>query len=318
MARTSTAVRRDTDRQITGNGAWIEHFARCHALTIAALAGLAALAAPLLWLLPPPAVTITATAFVLFGVPHGAVDHLVARDHLRPIAGRAWFLVFSPVYLGLAGAVLALWFLAPVLALVLFLAVSILHFGLEDAGSGAPLAAFARGGLPIALPVLLHPAETARFFALLGAADGIPAVVQLSAWVWLPCALLYGRRLAADAGRRHDLIEVVALIFVFIILPPLPAVAFYFVVAHSTRHAAGLAARHDPIDAARGFGWASRACLPLTLMTFALGYLLFTSLTGTFEERFLKTVFWGLAALTVPHMLLVAFDERFGGGPLGR
>ena len=52
---------------------------------------------------------------------------------------RAWFGVFAVPYLGLAGLVLLAWHVAPMATLAGFLALSVLHFGEEDAGPGRPL-----------------------------------------------------------------------------------------------------------------------------------------------------------------------------------
>ena len=55
------------------------------------------------------------------------------------------------------------WHWAPIIPLAAFLGFSVLHFGVEDARSDL-LAIAAGGGLPVALPVLLHPAATSAVF----------------------------------------------------------------------------------------------------------------------------------------------------------
>ena len=298
-------------------------FARLHPRTIVAAAGLALLAAPWLWTRPAGEVAIAATALVLVGVPHGAVDHRVARPLLRPrLHPRlrpAWFAVFSGVYLGVSGAILLGWWVAPALSLVAFLVVSTLHFGTEDAeGRGLP-AMLARGGAPIALAILLHPERTGRFFATLGGTEDAMTLLAAAAWAWVPVMGWHAARLLrtgpAPAARR-ELAEVAAVVVAFAALPPLVAFAFYFLVVHSPRHMAELARRHAGDDASQGWRWALARSVPLSLMTFALGAALFWSLDGTLEERFLRTTYWGLAALTVPHMILHHLDRRAGGARL--
>lgn len=265
--------------------------------------------------MPPEALAVGATAAVLLGVPHGALDHRVARPWLAGRWGRLWFLAFTLPYLGLAVLVFAGWLVAPALSLLMFLAVSVLHFGLEDAEGKGVTARLARGGAPVALPILLHPDRTARFFETLGGAEAAPGgmawlVLFLGACLWVLIAALYALRLVRDREGRV-LAEVGAIVAVFAALPPLAAFAFYFLAVHSPRHMAELARRHEG-----GWTGAIRASLPLSAMTFAMGIAIYLLLPGTAETRFLQTTFWGLAALTIPHMILHGMDRRRGGGPV--
>jgi hypothetical protein len=68
----------------------------------------------------------------LFGIPHGASDHVVVADYLYARFKRLWMPVFLVVYLCLVGATLLFWWLFPVVALGCFLVTSIVHFGLGD------------------------------------------------------------------------------------------------------------------------------------------------------------------------------------------
>ena len=308
-------------------GGWAEAFGRRHPVAVALAAVAAVAAAPWLWSMPPGALAIGATALVLVGVPHGAVDHRVARPMLRPrlarrlgagserLLGPGWFAAFSLPYLALAAAILGAWLVAPALSLVAFLTVSVLHFGTEDAEGRGAVALLARGGAPVALPILIHPERTARFFEVLGGDEATFAGLTVAAWAWTPLAALHLMRLVRR-GARRELLEVGAVGAAFAALPPLAGFAFYFLVVHSPRHMVELARRHAPESAARGWSWALRRSVPLTAVTFALGALVLAGLDGSAEERFLRATFWGLAALTVPHMILHHIDRRWGGARL--
>lgn len=317
--------------EVRSTGGWAEAFEKRHPVVVACAAAAALLAAPWLWGVPPGALAVGATALVLLGVPHGAVDHRVARPMLRPrlarrlpsalgarserLLGPGWFAAFSVPYLGLAAVILGAWLVAPALSLVAFLVVSVLHFGTEDAEGRGPVALLARGGAPVALPILLHPERTARFFEILGGNEATFAGLQVAAWAWTPVAALHLLRLV-QRGAGRELLEVGAVGAAFAALPPLAGFAFYFLVVHSPRHMVELARRHAPRDAGRGWAWALRRSLPLTAVTFALGGLVVAGLDGSGEERFLRATFWGLAALTVPHMILHHIDRRHGGARL--
>lgn len=49
-----------------------------------------------------PAWLLALSAVILLGVPHEALNAEIARPHLRPRCGRAWFAVFAAPYLALA------------------------------------------------------------------------------------------------------------------------------------------------------------------------------------------------------------------------
>lgn len=291
---------------------WPDEFARLHSWTIAAIAGVTLFAAPWLWAQPPAAVAVAATALILAGVPHGAVDHRIARPLLRPIFGRTWFAPFTLTYLGVAAIIFAGWLVAPALSLLAFLAVSLLHFGTEDAEGRGSIAMLARGGAPIALPILLHPDRTSRFFETLGGTEEAFAFLRIATVFWLPVLAVFLLGLARRRAPLREWAELAAIGAAFAALPPLPAFAFYFLVVHSPRHTAELARRHAPSEARRGWRWAAAQSLPLTAATFVLGATIFFLLQGSLEERFLRTTFWGLAALTVPHMILHYLDRRAG------
>jgi hypothetical protein len=63
----------------------------------------------------------------LLGLPHGCLDLAIAQ-RLRPLPDIRSILTFVLVYLALASVVLGIWWLAPGIALALFLGYSALHF----------------------------------------------------------------------------------------------------------------------------------------------------------------------------------------------
>jgi len=254
-------------------------------------------------LLPPALGQVTVLAIVIaFGVPHGALDGEIARPLLRPVLGFAWFGVFALPYLGLSAFVLLAWHWAPVITLAAFLGFSVLHFGIEDAGLD-PLAIVVRGGLPIALPVLLHPAATAAVF---GAVAGVPMPVpplwlMLGAQSW---AALVPFWLWNQRGQRVVLAHVALLAAVFTVLPPLAAFAVYFVCFHAPAHMRGVV-RNGRAPRVRSMPAAARRSVPITFLTIAIGAALWPWVgTGQFDAHLLSLTIRCLAALTLPHMLL--------------
>lgn len=254
--------------------------------------------------------TIVALAVIIvLGVPHGALDGEIARPFLQPRFGIAWFPIFALPYLGLAACVLVAWRLAPEMALAAFLAGSALHFGIEDA-SGKPLEAAVRGGLPIAVPVLFHPAATLN---LLGTAallllPTVPAWLEAAALCWCLAAIAWAAW-PCLRGRVPALLEPALLGLLFVGLPPLPAFATYFVCFHAPRHMAALA---SDIRAPR-VGDVQAAIvrsIPVSLLTVLIGAALWRCFPGNAPDRLVALTIQGLAALTLPHMLLDLITQR--------
>ncbi len=73
------------------------------------------------------------------------------------------------------------WHVVPVPTLAAFLAASVWHFGLEDAESGTPFEAAVRGGMPIAIPVLVHPTATSAVFTAISGTS----LSQPPEWLWV-------------------------------------------------------------------------------------------------------------------------------------
>ena len=264
--------------------------------------------------LPREASWLVALAIVIvLGVPHGALDGAVAAPLLRPRYGRAWFGVFAVPYLGLSALVLLAWQVAPMVTLAGFLAVSVLHFGEEDAGPGRPFEALVRGGLPIALPALLRPEETAALFAAVTRLpmSYLPGWWIAAAWLWLAVAVAW---VLVRRRRGAVRIEMAILALAFQLLPPLTAFTLYFVGLHAPRHMRALVrdpTRAPGIDTMRK---AVRASLPVFGLTLLLGAALWPLYAAGANDpaaTLLCLTLRMLSALTVPHILLDWIAGRY-------
>jgi Brp/Blh family beta-carotene 15,15'-monooxygenase len=251
---------------------------------------------------PPP--LLLAILVLLLGVPHGAFDPFYVARRYRPSHAYSWLLA-TFLYLAAAAAVIGLWRLHPLLFLTGFLLISAWHFAADPAASVGLPARLLYGGAIIVLPTLIHDrAVTAIFAMLIDAGD--------AAWVggWLhhlAPAWLLGLASAGALKFRSDFaIEATALGLLAVCAPPLAAFTVFFCVMHGPRHVLRTQ-RWLRLTA----DWRTLGVLGATLLMLAplllLGWRLLQELPS--QTRIVQILFVGLAALTVPHMVVVGREN---------
>ncbi len=259
----------------------------------------------------PELIAVAGAVFIL-GVPHGALDPLFARG--LPGAAQLWgWAIFAAGYGLLAAAVVGLWVAAPCVFLAGFLVISAAHFAGDPAPETAGLSRLFYGGAIIVIPAACHaPAMAALFAALAGdrAAAMVMPPLQALAWPWLVLLLLC----AAAEARRDRLTgaEMAALGALAFAAPPLIAFATFFCAMHSPRHilrTAGYAA-----DVSKRALWAIGLGTMLIVIGIAAGVWLRFGLVPA-DHRLVRIMFVGLAALTVPHMMLLERVRQAGWRP---
>jgi Brp/Blh family beta-carotene 15,15'-monooxygenase len=301
--------------------AWFPNFQRRHTLFVVALLALALVASPFLPALPLALqLTLLAAAVAIFGLPHGALDLALVQGASRG-SWRALVAAIA-VYLVVSAAVLAVWLTAPVAALLGFLAIAIIHFGLGDTedlrGPQRALETIARGGFVGIAPLVFHPQTTRDLFALLVGPNSTTSLDNTLAlltppatYLWLACltAAVVWRLTQRSQGWLPAVAELLLTTAIFAVFHPLAAFLLYFSFVHSVRHIADLGAARFPESAPRARRWLLVESLPFTLATVILGAAawFFFARAITFDEAMMRVIFWGLSALTMPHMILTAW-----------
>lgn len=255
-------------------------------------------------------VGVLACAVALAGLPHGALDPWVAR-RTGLWRGRWGWLAFNVVYVAVAATVAAVWWIAPGPGLVLFLAMSAWHFG-GDWRKDVPGWARAAVGLALlALPAWRWPTQVGDVFTLLAGPDGTRLAVGLGAAAPLLAVAMVAAAALAWPRARAATLELVAVAAFALLLPPLVYFIVYFCALHSLRHLR-IAARDA--DARSRWRMAGVALLytALTLLAAAVAWpWLASGASATAStDSLLRMVFIGLAALTLPHMLVVMWSEH--------
>ena len=136
---------------------------------------------------------------VVAGFPHGAADGVLG---LRLAArGSVPLPLFMVAYLVIAGAVVLLWWVVPLAAFVLFLVLSVSHFGMMDTAATAHLPhrglrVVIHGAAPIMVVPLVHGDAVKPIFSLLvsGEVAALIDLLQLAAPIWLLAVLVVSPR----------------------------------------------------------------------------------------------------------------------------
>lgn len=278
-----------------------------------------------------------AVSVLLFGLPHGALDHLVPARLDRRIPVRRSIAVVVALYALLGGATTVLWRLDPIAGFAAFIGVTWFHWGQGDlwldrarrrdtgCRADAVLTLLVRGALPMLLPLIARPGDYLGVLrATTGlidprAADGADLLatvpVRLAGAIVLAALitahLVLRRRLRAPLG--GTLAELAVLVAFFSTVPPVLAVGLYFTFWHSVRHIVRLELL-DPDgrsalergDLLRPLLRFLRDALPVTLCALVL----LGALAVGVRSAGLGTYLLLIAALTTPHAAVVTWMDR--------
>lgn len=248
------------------------------------------------------ATAIACALLLLTGLPHGALDiELIAGERTGDTPSVH---ALVAVYLGLAAAMLVLWWMAPVLALVAFLLTAVVHFAEDWEEAGTPLALGTATALLCAPSLGHHAALAAVFVDLCGdpravlVADGLLMLAPVALCVALVCA---GRQVTL--GRVPHGVATVATLAAMTTLPPVVGFAVFFCALHSPRHLA-----EAWRTSVRRSGLPARSlAIVLTLTLAALGIaaaLYALEPRDVWSASAVAAAFMTLSILTVPHMAL--------------
>lgn len=265
-------------------------------------------AALILWLKPDALpldvqLMMLALLVIVFGLPHGALDPWIA-ERIGFVSTKPRMIGFNVIYLAIAAVVVLVWLWLPVWSLAIFLAISAWHFSGDwqsDLGLWPRVLA---GLLLLLMPIGFHAQEVAVLFGHLSGPGGQQLADALALPSWLLGLGIVGLvTLAIWLGRWHAALEYASLLVLAYIAPPLVYFALYFCALHSLRHMLGVF-RQAP-QAVRPRLW--RMAIVYSLATVALaGVLWWFWAHLPVDALVLKLVFIGLAAVTVPHMILIA------------
>lgn len=258
--------------------------------------------------------TIAASVAILaLGLPHGAFD----LELIRARRGNGVFCFAVPLglYLIVAAAMAGLWAVVPLVALVAFLAVAVVHFAEDWTATGSPFLATGLAAALVATPAIGHQGDVAAIFVALTGDPAAAVTARLllaAAPVTLAVAAAAIAALVAD-DRRTDAAAATASLAALLVLPPAVGFATFFCLFHSPRHFSGALRR---LAWPRAAQWGPVA-VPVVLAALGVVAILYRlHAAGAAPLRLTSATFMALSVLTVPHMLvpqLIGPVERWCG-----
>ena len=108
------------------------------------------------------------------------------------------------------------------------------------------------------------------------------------------------------------MLELIAIVGAFSLLPPLLAFTIYFSFLHSARHLLYLAACINADDIVPSIRFTLTRSIPVTVATIGLAVMAYFVLAeaGFDIVRLTQVVFIGIASVTYPHVAVIAFAQR--------
>ena len=250
-------------------------------------------------------VVIAAGLIAIMGVPHGALDPFVAyRSGL--VNNLFTGVRFISIYLLIMLAVVASWLLLPELTLITFLLLSGVHFG-RDWRQIVNWQGLGYGALVVGLPALTHTDQVAQIFSFLLFGASSDLSIQVLQIIAVVGALLVLAELRRINGWQRA--EIAALMLASVICSPLWYFVGYFCLLHSPRHLVDEIAKIPQQQ--------RKKVMLVTLITLVTTLAIFASVAlGQWHKApdinafIYQLLFIGMAALTVPHMFLLAWADR--------
>lgn len=252
---------------------------------------------------------ISIALIIILGVPHGSLDGVIARK-LGWSKNLMEWLSFNALYLFIALLVVVVWTHFPFISLVVFLFISGVHFGLSDISSTSeddnlnllPLTAHA-GLITVALPAL-QTDQISSIFAVLSNDSQSAFLISIIESIFpFYIIIVSAYFIYAWQNSKWRINSLVLILFIFTanFLPPLLTFSLYFCFWHSRGHMLRI---WKSIDIAERTPYLTETLI-YTLVTWLLLGAAFFVINDSFSASLIKLVFVGLAALTVPHMILV-------------
>lgn len=299
MAQVSLFSNATDLRAPNGRGAFVN---RAYWLVVLALLAAKALGAPLD---QPAEVTAATVLMIAGGLPHGAYDIALLRR--ATVLDRYRLALAVGAYAAIVALMGLMWIAAPLLALILFLAVSAYHFGEDWPMLDVPLLRFAAGAAVIAASTIGHPAQVAALFVAMS--DPRAVIIAKIIMAAAPVTLLVtavGVVAAWRNGSRQWAAAMAVCLGLLVLLPPVAGFALFFVFLHAPKHLKQARAALRDMDQKR---WLATGAL-VSGVAIVGWWALQRLAPWQIDETVAAHAFQLLASVAVPHLALSRWLEK--------
>ncbi len=257
-----------------------------------------------------PAAYFSLFAIAFIGLPHGSLDGAIASFlGFKSIKSFSKFLFF---YVLISIGVIFFWFYFPIISLFLFLLISIYHFGSCDANAtenkfNRLIISIAHGGSVVLGVIYFQRYTSFKIFEYLSGSDVYSFIPFIDYFFYLILFVIgiYFYLCLKNKNLFKKFIEIPLMLLIAYFAHPLVSFSIYFCCIHTPRHTI------DVIKNLKQKNFNHQKII-LTASVFTvlswllglIGYLYLLPNLGN-SESILKVIFIGLAALTLPHMILV-------------
>ena len=260
-------------------------------------------------------------AFLLIffiGLPHGSFDGAIAS--LVGFNNRIQFLQFLFYYLALFFSVILFWLYFPIIALIIFVMMTTIHFGLCDwtnfkINEFKYSVSFTYGMVIIFGIIFFNENQSFLIFEyltndkiyLFQKYTFIPYFLTLLFIIYFIYLSFFEKKL------RKGILEISFLLLIFYFFDPLLSFAIYFCFFHTYKHLKHLIKNIYLNLNNKKFVIYSTLVFTAISWVGGLGIVYYLVQNLSLYESILKVIFIGLAALTLPHMLLldIVYRRRF-------
>ena len=264
---------------------------------------------------------IVVLSVLIIGIPHGAIDHIMAAELYSLNQTLKDHLLFYASYLLVMIIIGVLWIFLPEAGMALFLIISIYHFGQADMEDFLirrehinRIFYFARGLLIIGLIIYSDPVTTYPIMAdamqidTLILSNFMPSAVT-TLWIFLSAYSLvsvFGIMTGRIENVPNFIVDSLLLTLFLWVTGPLIGFAVYFALWHSVGHINEMRAFFERRGKSLSVAEFYKKATPFTVVSFfGLLLLLLINAQIGLENQFLSLMFILISVLTLPHMLIV-------------
>ncbi len=243
----------------------------------------------------------------IFGLPHGALDPIVA--YRSGVWEKPWGLFFFLlVYIALCSSMILFWLFFPILGFALFMVLSAIHFGRDyQRYSASTIEQLCYGAFVLGIPVLFHQEKSSIIFEFLLFGYEPKTLIMLIQTCAIAGIIVLGLNIKHHS--KVALIELLSLVTVAWLLNPLWYFVLFFCVLHSPRHLISSFRLLEP--KLKSLGLFVMFFITLLTIVIGIGVAVFMKDDSLMIDAMtLQILFVGLAGLTVPHMLLIERERK--------